>query len=242
MTMQIKGIDDGKIPPQLTSLSEHDPDMPVVFSSFFVRVVSAHKDMTRSRHQDAGQHFDDRGFARSILSQQADCLSFGDRKRDVLDRPVNRVFLGHQISKGSPKTLIPLILLIFLCDGLQRNDVHHGAPSVKKQYYPLTSVDMDPEICRIFQLRQRMEGHSNPSRVVCEDFLAYKQLNAFLKNGGWLFLMNLEKYHGREEINALLEKTGFTVVATEEFDRYPSIRFYCMFARKARLSEGRQHE
>ena len=113
---------------------------------------------------------------------------------------------------------------------------------MKKQYYPLTSVDMDPEICRIFQLRQRMEGHSNPSRVVCEDFLAYKQLNAFLKNGGWLFLMNLEKYHGREEINALLEKTGFTVVATEEFDRYPSIRFYCMFARKARLSEGRQHE
>lgn|GEM_PF-5879128 len=139
---------------------------------------------------------------------------------------------------------------------------------MKKQYYPLTSVDMDPEICRIFQLRQRMEGHSNPSRVVCEDFLAYKQPNAFdlltiigstlnqmgktqqaltkahevLKNGGWLFLMNLEKYHGREEINALLEKTGFTVVATEEFDRYPSIRFYCMFARKARLSEGRQHE
>jgi len=43
----------------------------------------------------------------------------------------------------------------------------------------LTSVDMDPEICRIFQLRQRMEGHSNPSRVVCEDFLAYKQPNAF---------------------------------------------------------------
>ena len=50
---------------------------------------------------------------------------------------------------------------------------------MKKQYYPLTSVDMDPEICRIFQLRQRMEGHSNPSRVVCEDFLAYKQPNAF---------------------------------------------------------------
>jgi SAM-dependent methyltransferase len=34
---------------------------------------------------------------------------------------------------------------------------------------PITSVDRDPEICRIFELRQRREHHPHPARVICGD-------------------------------------------------------------------------
>ena len=34
---------------------------------------------------------------------------------------------------------------------------------------PITSVDRDPAICRIFALRQRREGHPHPSIVLCGD-------------------------------------------------------------------------
>jgi 2-polyprenyl-3-methyl-5-hydroxy-6-metoxy-1,4-benzoquinol methylase len=33
----------------------------------------------------------------------------------------------------------------------------------------ITSVDRDPDICRVFELRQRREGHPFPARVVCGD-------------------------------------------------------------------------
>jgi len=33
----------------------------------------------------------------------------------------------------------------------------------------ITSVDRDPDICRVFALRQRREGHPYPAHVVCGD-------------------------------------------------------------------------
>ncbi len=33
----------------------------------------------------------------------------------------------------------------------------------------ITSVDRDPEVCRIFALRQRREGHPHPAHVICGD-------------------------------------------------------------------------
>lgn len=33
----------------------------------------------------------------------------------------------------------------------------------------ITSVDRDPEVCRTFALRQRVERHPHPARVVCGD-------------------------------------------------------------------------
>lgn len=35
----------------------------------------------------------------------------------------------------------------------------------------ITSVDRDPDICRMFELRQRREQHPHPARVVCGDLL-----------------------------------------------------------------------
>jgi ubiquinone/menaquinone biosynthesis C-methylase UbiE len=36
----------------------------------------------------------------------------------------------------------------------------------------LTSVDIDPDICELFEYRQKREGHLNPSTVVCADILS----------------------------------------------------------------------
>lgn len=36
----------------------------------------------------------------------------------------------------------------------------------------ITSVDRDPDICRLFELRQRREGHPFPARVLCGDVRA----------------------------------------------------------------------
>ena len=35
----------------------------------------------------------------------------------------------------------------------------------------LTSVDRDPNICRVFALRQRIERHPHPAQVICGDVL-----------------------------------------------------------------------
>ena len=34
---------------------------------------------------------------------------------------------------------------------------------------PITSIDRDPAICRVHQLRQQREGHPYPSQVICGD-------------------------------------------------------------------------
>jgi ubiquinone/menaquinone biosynthesis C-methylase UbiE len=36
----------------------------------------------------------------------------------------------------------------------------------------LTSVDVDPGICELFEYRQKREGHPNPATVVCTDILS----------------------------------------------------------------------
>lgn len=35
--------------------------------------------------------------------------------------------------------------------------------------HAITSVDRDPEICRIFEIRQRRERHPFPSKIICAD-------------------------------------------------------------------------
>jgi len=46
----------------------------------------------------------------------------------------------------------------FLCDWLEGKG-------------QLTSVDVDPGICELFEYRQKREGHPNPATVVCADIL-----------------------------------------------------------------------
>ncbi len=43
----------------------------------------------------------------------------------------------------------------------------------------LTSLDVDPDICRTLELRQRREGHPNPAAVVCADLLTWQPEERF---------------------------------------------------------------
>ncbi|WP_020615507.1 class I SAM-dependent methyltransferase [Paenibacillus daejeonensis] len=117
----------------------------------------------------------------------------------------------------------------------------------------LTSIDIDSEICDVFKLRQKKEGHSNPSEVICGDFLrSNEQACGFdlltiigstmhqvgksqqllarahkaLKDDGLLYLMNFEKYLSKEQALHALQAAGFFVKTVEEHHRYPGMDFY----------------
>lgn len=128
----------------------------------------------------------------------------------------------------------------------------------------LTSIDIDREICDLFKYRQQREGHDNPSQVVCDDFIScplpqneydlltiigstltqignptevFNKIYEVMKPEGYLFLMNFESNLGKGEITDLLSSNGFSVDTVEEFDRYPSVKFYCLGAHKKQLIE-----
>lgn len=128
-----------------------------------------------------------------------------------------------------------------------------------KDFGQLTSVDMDKDICEIFSLRQQREGHLNPSYVICSDFLkcefslrsfdlitiigstlnevgvyrkTFERVSNLLKPGGHLFYMDLHKYNAKEKLLGMLPELDMDVEVSEEYDRYPSIRFYCIKIKK----------
>lgn len=119
----------------------------------------------------------------------------------------------------------------------------------------LTSIDIDPGICECFIYRQKREGHLNPSTVRCDDFLtcplpireydlvtmigsALNEIGAYrktltkicdiLKPSGHLMYMDLVKYHRKEELLDILDVLKLKLETIEEYERYPSIGFYCM--------------
>jgi len=123
----------------------------------------------------------------------------------------------------------------------------------------LTSIDIDAEICELFRYRQRREGHTNPSEVICADILTYPiPPNSFhlftmigstlteignpkqalykaheaLAEDGFLFVMNFERNITKNECVFILEQLSFSIEAVEAFSRYPNTEFYCIAARK----------
>jgi len=119
------------------------------------------------------------------------------------------------------------------------------------EYGELTSVDIDPE--NIFELRQKIEGHPNPAKVLCEDILATtlpKQsfdlvtmigstlkeignyeagLNATLDlvaDGGEFFYMDFKACHEPTDFEDFITKTDFKIINNEYHDRYPDFPFY----------------
>lgn len=125
----------------------------------------------------------------------------------------------------------------------------------------LTSIDIDPYICEIFKYRQRREGHLNCSDVICDDILnnhlsknydlvtmigsalqeigsykkVFEKILRLLKPNGHLMFMDFVKYQKKEELLDILYEVGMELVHIEEYNRYSSIRFYCM---KIRIMTG----
>lgn len=123
----------------------------------------------------------------------------------------------------------------------------------------LTSIDIDQEICEIFGFRQRREGHTNPSVVICSDFLGcelpameydlvtmigsalneirvyrktFEKISKMMKPNGQFLYMDFNKYHKKEELLSKLDDLNMELERLEEYDRYPSISFYCMKIRR----------
>ncbi|WP_199618091.1 methyltransferase domain-containing protein [Paenibacillus alkalitolerans] len=128
-----------------------------------------------------------------------------------------------------------------------------------KGYGQLTSVDIDQEICEIFSFRQQREGHTNPSNVTCGDFLAcmlpkmeydlvtmigsalreigkyrntLEKISEIMKPNGHLMFMDFDKYHKKDELLGVLHELNLELERLEEYNRYPSVGFYCMKIRK----------
>jgi len=130
-----------------------------------------------------------------------------------------------------------------------------------KGYGHLTSIDIDQEICEVFEYRQQREGHTNPSTVKCCDFLecelpaaaydlvtmigsagfeigayrkTFEKIKKILKPNGQLLYMDFHKYSNLEDILSIVHDVGMELEQQEQYDRYPSIHFYCMKIRNAK--------
>lgn len=129
-----------------------------------------------------------------------------------------------------------------LFDGIQICNIGIGVGEwddylgyISKDFGRVTSVDIDQEICSIFEYRQKREGHPNPSRVVCEDILHTSlQPKSFhvvtiigstmheignypdtleicfrlLKDNGFLFYMDLERFNAMDLFNNWVSAAG----------------------------------
>lgn len=80
----------------------------------------------------------------------------------------------------------------------------------------ITSIDRDPNICRIFELRQRREQHPYPARVVCGDIcdgvLDGEQYDVITCIGSTLAESG-DRGHTQRMLNRLLAPSGLLLVA-----------------------------
>lgn len=123
----------------------------------------------------------------------------------------------------------------------------------------LTSIDIDKEICEFFTLRQKIEQHSNPSNVICEDVMtttapkayfnlvtiigsAIQETGAYhralsscfdlVKENGYLMYMDFVNFHCPSDFEEYLKTTTHEVVDFQLFDKYPDIKFYVFKVKK----------
>ncbi|WP_157793868.1 methyltransferase domain-containing protein [Paenibacillus donghaensis] len=124
----------------------------------------------------------------------------------------------------------------------------------------ITSIDIDEDICTTFLYRQSREGHPNPSKVVCEDFLkttlpehhfdlvtiigstlgeigdfdkTFDNIVKILKPNGKLFHAGFKHHYPQSQFENYIMRNGAMVVKKKEkFDRFPSVEFYTYLVEK----------
>ncbi|MNU63512.1 Methyltransferase domain protein [compost metagenome] len=124
----------------------------------------------------------------------------------------------------------------------------------------ITSIDIDKDICDTFQYRQSREGHSNPSKVICEDFLkttlpehhfdlvtiigstvgeignpdkTFDNIAKIVKPSGSLFYVGLKHHIPQSQFENYIERSGKWIVKKkDEFNRYPEMAFYTYLVEK----------
>ncbi|MFD1676247.1 methyltransferase domain-containing protein [Alicyclobacillus fodiniaquatilis] len=128
----------------------------------------------------------------------------------------------------------------------------------------LTSIDIDSEICGMFQYRQMREAHPNASKVLCMDILnstipseqfdvvtiigstvretgEYKKtLRAcidLVRTGGHLIYMDFLKNHSEEKFIDFIKETELILEDITIFDSHPSVS--CFLSKTKKVMEAR---
>jgi SAM-dependent methyltransferase len=123
----------------------------------------------------------------------------------------------------------------------------------------LTSIDIDRDICELFQYRQKRERHPNPSAVMCTDILnhtltseqfdfvtiigstvkeignyeqTFEACFSLLRRGRMILYMDFHKYHHPDRFRELVIDRGYTIEQYASYDRYDSSTFYIFLVQK----------
>lgn len=123
----------------------------------------------------------------------------------------------------------------------------------------LTSIDIDPGICEIFEYRQRREGHPNPSNVLCNSIFdselpvekfdivtligsAVNETGDFnrcldscfrlLKRDGYLMFMGNVKQVPFERLETYISHSTHRILQNDLFDSFPKYPFYICTIKK----------
>ncbi|MBS4197478.1 methyltransferase domain-containing protein [Lederbergia citri] len=118
---------------------------------------------------------------------------------------------------------------------------------------------MDSDICNIFSFRQQIEGHPNPSQVICENIiettLGENQFDIvtiigstleeskqyenvldkcfnLLKDKGYIMVMDFEKNKSFEDFKKVISQSDHLIIDKEAYDTYESLSFYICKVRK----------
>jgi SAM-dependent methyltransferase len=117
----------------------------------------------------------------------------------------------------------------------------------------LTSIDIDKEICEIFEYRQMREGHPNPAKVWCKSIFAsdlpkeifdimtligstiqetgdmrrcLDSCFSLLKPGGYLMFMTNLKYFPVELLEEYIRDANYYIEQKDLYEAFPEYPFY----------------
>ena len=123
---QVKGFDDGQVPPQLRALPKDHADLCDVGDAFFPGYAAENFTAARIGYEDAGQYFDGGGFARAIGTDITDEFAGFNGEGDAVESSDLAVVAVHHAAQRTPHTGLTLGDLEGF-DEVFDNDVRHGA-------------------------------------------------------------------------------------------------------------------
>src|SRR5579885_2281731 len=83
ITQEAQGIDQGQIPPELSTLAKDYADVRGHLTALVQRIEASHTHLTGAGHENAGQHFHRGAFACPVGTNQPDNFARLDQQREV---------------------------------------------------------------------------------------------------------------------------------------------------------------
>jgi len=119
---QLERFYGGDVPPELRALAEDDADRFYVGGALAPGNEAVRGDFARSRHQDAGEHFDGGGFAGTVRADVTDHFSAADFKIDVFYGFDGLVFAMKKIRQAAQDAFAPSETAVVFGEGVNRDE------------------------------------------------------------------------------------------------------------------------